>query len=185
MKKIGATITLILMLVSMVFSQNLTQTVRGTLIDEDSKMPLIGANVILLDSNPIKGVATDEEGQFKLENIPIGRIALKMSYIGYENAIIPNIVVNSGKEVVLNLTMRESAVKMDAVVITVDKNKGEALNDMAIISARSISPEETSRYAGGFNDPSRIVSNFAGVTNTQDGSNDIIVRGNSPKYVQW
>jgi CarboxypepD_reg-like domain len=185
MKKFCATTVLLLMFTTFIFSQNLTQTVRGTLIDEDSKMPLIGANVILLDSNPIKGVTTDDNGNFKLDNIPIGRIALKLSYIGYENAIIPNIVVNSGKEVVLNLTMRESAVKMDAVVVTVDKNKGEALNDMAILSARSISPEETSRYAGGFNDPSRIVSNFAGVTNTQDGSNDIIVRGNSPKYVQW
>jgi CarboxypepD_reg-like domain len=185
MKKLSATTTFILMLISTIFGQNLTQTVRGTLLDEDSKMPLIGVNVIVVGSNPLVGSATDENGNFKLENIPIGRIALKLSYMGYENAIIPNIVVNSGKEVVLNLTMQESAVKMDAVVVMVDKNKGEALNDMAIISTRSISPEETSRYAGGFNDPSRIVSNFAGVTNTQDGSNDIIVRGNSPKYVQW
>ncbi len=184
MKKFGAT-TIILILASMIFGQNLTQTVRGTLLDEDSKMPLIGANVIIVNSNPLVGAATDENGNFKLGNIPIGRIALKLSYLGYENAVIPNIVVNSGKEVVLNLTMQESAVKMDAVVVTVNKNKGEALNDMAMISARSISPEQTSLYAGGFNDPSRIVSNFAGVTSTQDGSNDIIVRGNSPKYMQW
>ena len=161
MKKFGAT-TFILMLASMIFGQNLTQTVRGTLLDEDSKMPLIGANVIIVNSNPLVGAATDENGNFKLENIPIGRIALTLSYLGYENAVIPNIVVNSGKEVVLNLTMQEAAVKMDAVVVTVNKNKGEALNDMAMISARSISPEQTSLYAGGFNDPSRIVSNFAG-----------------------
>jgi hypothetical protein len=185
MKKFCMTAVFVTVAITMALCQNLTQTVRGSILDEDSKMPLIGANVIVVGSSPIVGITTDDNGNFKLEGIPIGRIALKLSYIGYENAIIPNIVVNSGKEVVLNLTMQESAVKMDAVVITVDKNKGEALNDMAIISARSISPEETSRYAGGFNDPSRIVSNFAGVTNTQDGSNDIIVRGNSPKYVQW
>ncbi len=71
------------------------------------------------------------------------------------------------------------------MTITANQNKGEALNDMALLSARSISPEETNRYAGGFNDPSRILANFAGITNTQDGSNDVIVRGNSPKYVQW
>jgi hypothetical protein len=74
---------------------------------------------------------------------------------------------------------------LNEVIVTSNKNKGEALNDMSLISARSISIEQTERFAGSFNDPSRILSNFAGVTSTQDGSNDIIVRGNSPKYIQW
>ena len=176
---------MLLLCTTAIFSQNLTQTVRGTILDEDSKMPLIGAQVIVMGSDPLLGTASDEQGNFRLDKVPIGRISLQVSYLGYKNAIIPNIVVNSGKETLLNLTMQESAIKMEEVVITEDKNKGEALNDMAMISARSISPEQTNRYAGGFNDPSRILSNFAGITSTQDGSNDIIVRGNSPKYVQW
>jgi hypothetical protein len=45
--------------------------------------------------------------------------------------------------------------------------------------------EESRRFVGGFNDPSRVVANFAGVTSSPDGSSDIIVRGNDPKYVQW
>ncbi len=167
------------------FSQNLTQTVRGTIVDVDSKLPLIGAQIILVGSEPKKGVVSDDNGNFRLDNIPIGRIVLQLSYIGYEGQTIPNIVVNSGKEVVLSLQMQESTVTMDAVTITANQNKGEALNEMVLLSARSISPEETNRYAGGFNDPSRILANFAGITNTQDGSNDVIVRGNSPKYVQW
>ncbi|MFN0037515.1 MAG: TonB-dependent receptor [Saprospiraceae bacterium] len=170
---------------SIVFGQNLTQTVRGTILDADSKLPLIGAQVVLLGSEPKKGANTDLEGNFRLENVPIGRVALQISYLGYENLIVPNIVVNSGKEVVLNFDMRESTLKMNEVTISASQNKGEALNDLAMLSARSISPEETNRYAGGFNDPSRILSNFAGITGTQDGSNDIIVRGNSPKYIQW
>jgi hypothetical protein len=185
MKKIGAIAMLLLFGTSAIFSQNLTQTVRGTILDEDSKMPIIGASVILIGSEPLLGTTTDENGHFRLENVPIGRVSLELSYLGYEMVIVPNIVVNSGKESVLNLSMQESAVRLNEVVVRVDKNRGEALNDMAMISARSISPEQTSRYAGGFNDPSRIISNFAGVTSTQDGSNDIIVRGNSPKYVQW
>jgi len=167
------------------FSQTLTQTVRGTIIDTDSKMPLIGATVMILDSDPLIGTATDVHGKFRLENIPLGRMTLKLSYLGYDYKTIPNIVVNSGKEVVLDLNMRESVIKMDEVVVRAYNNKGEALNDMSLISARSISAEETNRYAGGFNDPSRIVSSFAGVATTGDGGNDIIVRGNSPKYIQW
>ncbi len=167
-----------------IFGQNLTQTLRGTILDTDNKQPLIGAQIIVA-IEPQKGAVTDVDGKFRIENVPIGRVAIQVSYLGYENLVVPNIVVNSGKEVVLSLEMRESAAQLSGITITASQNKGEALNEMAMISARSVSPEETNRYAGGFNDPSRILSNFAGITTTQDGSNDIIVRGNSPKYVQW
>ena len=185
MKKISLTTLIMALLTVMAFGQELTQTVRGVIIDADSKLPLIGTEVVILDSYPLIGTITDGNGKFRLENIPIGRVSLKLSYLGFENQIIPNVVVNSAKEVVLNLSMQESTINMDEIVIVANTNKGGALNDMALISARSISPEETNRYAGGFNDPSRIISNFAGVTSSQDGGNDIIVRGNSPKYIQW
>ena len=184
MKKLSS-ITIITLFSTLVFCQELTQTIRGTILDTDSKLPLIGAEIIIANTDPLIGTTSDENGNFRLEKIPVGRITLHLSYLGYENQTIPNIVVTSGKEVILNLNMEESIFKIKEVVVTASQNKGEALNDMAMISARSISAEETNRYAGGFNDPSRIMSNFAGVTNTQDGSNDIIVRGNSPKYIQW
>ncbi len=182
MKKSPGLILTLLFITTLAFSQTLTQTIRGTVLDADSRLPLIGATVYL---TPEIGTVTDENGNFRLEKVPVGRADLALTYIGYENLQVPNIVVNSGKEVVLQLLMQESAVKMAEVTVTATRNKGEALNEMAMLSARSISPEETNRYAGGFNDPSRILANFAGITSTQDGSNDIIVRGNSPKYVQW
>lgn len=168
-----------------ILGQELSQTVRGTITDTDSQSPLIGATVLVVGSNPLKGTTTDQNGYFRLDSIPAGRITLQLSYLGYEPKAIPNIVVNSGKEVVLNLNMQESTVKMGEIVVTAKQEKGQVLNEMALISARSISPEETSRFAGGFNDPSRIMANFAGVANNPNGNNDIIVRGNSPKYVQW
>ncbi len=166
------------------FGQTLSHTLRGVVLDADTKQPLIGAKIIL-DTEPQIGAMTDTEGLFRMEKVPIGRVSLQASYLGYEPLVVQNLVVNSGKEVVLTLEMRESTAKLQEITITATQNKGEALNEMALLSTRSISPEETNRYAGGFNDPSRILSNFAGITSTQDGSNDIIVRGNSPKYVQW
>lgn len=163
----------------------LTQTVRGTLIDSHSKIPLIGATVRILETDPVIGTLTNIDGKFRLEKIPVGRIDLQVSYVGFETITIPNLVVNSGKEVVLNISMKESVVKMEEIVVTANQNKGEALNDMVIVGARSVSAEETKRYAGGFSDPSRILTNFAGVTSSQNGENDVIVRGNSPKYIQW
>ncbi len=185
MKKRSLLTLIIALFTTLAFTQNLTQTVRGTIIDTDSKLPLIGAQIIIADTEPIIGTTTDSNGKFRFDNISLGRITLQLSYIGYDNKTLPNIVVNSGKEVVLNLNLQESFETLDEVVVVANKNKGAALNDMSLVSSRSISIEQTERFAGSFNDPSRILSNFAGVTNTQDGSNDIIVRGNSPKYIQW
>lgn len=165
--------------------QGLHQTIRGSIIDADSKLPLIGATVLVLETSPPLGATSDIDGNFRIEQVGIGRVNLQLSYIGYENKIVPNILVQSAKETVVNLELRESITKMEEIVIMGEMEKGVPVNDMVLVSGRSISPEESNRYAGPFNDPTRIMSNFAGVATTQDGSNDIIVRGNSPKYIQW
>jgi hypothetical protein len=183
MKKLSLTTLLIAIFTTLVFSQNLTQTVRGTILDVDSRLPLIGATVVIAGSNPAIGTSTDVNGNFKFEKVAMGRIALQTSYLGYEARIISDIIVSSGKESVLEIGMQESVVKLYEVVIKANK-KGEAVNDMALISARSISIEETKRYAGSWDDPSVILNNFAGVASS-NSTNDIIVRGNSPKYIQW
>lgn len=56
---------------------------------------------------------------------------------------------------------------------------------MATVSARSFTIEETSRYAGSIGDPSRMASNYAGVTGANDSRNDVVIRGNSPLGVLW
>jgi CarboxypepD_reg-like domain/TonB-dependent Receptor Plug Domain len=185
MKKFISTTLMIAVFTTLAFSQNLTQIVRGTIVDVDSKLPLPGATILILDTNPLVGTSTDINGIFRFENIPIGRIKLQLSYMGYEAKTISDIVVNSGKEVVLDFTMQESVTKMDEVVVKAYKNKGEAINDMSQLSLHSITLEETKRFTGGMDDPARVVSSFAGVASTPDGSSDIIVRGNSPKYMQW
>ncbi len=184
MKKINLMLFITTLITTVVLSQTITQTVRGIIIDTDNKLPLIGANVAIVGTKPIVGTSSDLDGTFRMENIPIGRIALRLSCMGYETKTITDIVVNSGKEVVLEITMQESAIKMDEVISTPNQNKGEAINDMALLSARSISTEETKRYAGTWDDPSMVLINFAGVAST-GLSNDIIIRGNSPKYIQW
>ena len=185
MKKILASIVFSLLFTTISFGQDLQQTVRGIILDTDSKLPLIGVAILIPGTNPLIGTATDENGNFRLENVPTGRINIQLSYLGYESQTIPNLVVDSGKELILKFYMQESVETMDEVVLKAKRKKGKAINDMSLISAQSISLEESKRFSGVFNDPARVVSNYAGVANTQDGSSDIIVRGNSPKYLQW
>ena len=111
-----------------------TQTVRGILRDAESKQPLIGANVVLV-SMPTKGASTDENGEFKISQVPVGRISLKISYIGYETFTVPDIMVTAGKEVVLSLTMNEALQKMNEVVISYDRKKDRTVtnNEVATV----------------------------------------------------
>ena len=185
MKKFISTTLMIAVFATLAFSQNLTQTVRGTIVDVDSKLPLPGATIVIPGTDPLVGTSTDMNGIFRFEKVPLGRITARISYIGYETKTISDIVVNSGKEVVLELSMQESVIKIDEAVVKAYRNKGEAINEMSQLSLHSITLEETKRFTGGMDDPARVVSSFAGVASTPDGSSDIIVRGNSPKYMQW
>ncbi len=169
------------------FAQEPTQTIRGTITDKESNAPLIGAEVAILTTNPMSGDVTDPNGQFKIEKVPVGRHNLQVSYLGYEPLVLPNVLVTAGKELVLNLELVESAVQLQVATVIAKHDKAEALNEMATVSARSFSVEETSRYAGSFYDPARMATNFAGVAvgSSDDLSNEIVVRGNSPSGILW
>ncbi len=161
-----------------------TQTIKGILLDKQSLSSLPGVTIIIIGADPIKGATTDMNGRFKILDVVPGRYDLKASYIGYKEIIIPNVVVSSGKEVEMDITMEEDINALNEVVITGTK-KNETNNDMSTVSARSFSMEEVNRYSGGRSDPSRLVANFAGVSSPNDSRNDIVIRGNSPTGVLW
>ena len=154
------------------------QTVRGKVVDMESQFPLPGVNVQFINGDFNSGVATDINGSFKIENVPLGRKQIRFTFIGYTPQS-QTIVVNSGKEVVLNVSIEESTEMLEAFEVS-SNEKREVNNEMAIISAQQFSVEETERYAGSRGDPARMASNFAGVQGADDSRNDIIVRGNSP-----
>jgi len=162
-----------------------TQTIRGKVIDKESKYPLIGVNVLLIeDQGDLNGAISDEKGEYRLENVPFGRQTLEFSYVGYEKAVINNVIVGSGREVILDIEMEESPLQL-GVIEVIGQRSGEARNEMAPVSARQFSVEETDRYAGSRGDVGRMASNFAGVQGADDSRNDIVVRGNSPQGVLW
>lgn len=162
------------------------QTVRGQILDKQAQFPLIGASVTLLNSDPLQGTTSDADGKYRLENVAVGRQSFKVSYVGYKDVYVSNIVVSSGKELVLNFEMEETVFEGEELVIKSKKNKGEANNELIAVSGRSFSIDETQRFAGSLGDPSRMASNFAGVAGGgNDQRNDIIIRGNSPLGLLW
>ncbi len=165
--------------------QALSQTIRGRVVDHATGQALIGATVIIADSDPLTGTSSDIKGLFRFTDVPVGRASLLVSCIGYKPRTIPNLIISSGKEVVLDIGLTESVTAVDEVTVTTRRNDERPYNPMAIVSARSFSVEETQRYAGSVNDPARMASGFAGVSSTGDASNALVIRGNSPRGVLW
>jgi len=165
-------------------TENPSQMIRGIVLDQQSEAPLVGANVVVMGSDPFIGSSTDLDGNFRLENVPVGRQTIKVSYLGYNTRELPNILVTSGKEMILTISLQESVVSLNEVVIESESERGESLNKMATVSARTFSVEETKRYAGAIDDPSRMASGYAGV-GVIDGNNDLVIRGNSPRGMLW
>ena len=161
-----------------------TQTIRGKVLDEVTQYPLIGALVGVEGDISLTAI-TNEYGVFEISEVPLGRQSIIISYVGYKEKRIENILLVSGKQTVLEIFLEEEAVELSEVVIHAFKTDRETRNEMAGISARSISVEQTERFAGSLGDPARMVANYAGVSSKDDSRNDIVIRGNSPSGVLW
>lgn len=171
------------LLTTVMYSQS--GTIKGKILDKQSELPLVGASVELLGSKILKGVITDFDGYFTLTDVPVGRHAIRVSYVGYEANTIPDIEVNTGKDVVITVALTEAYTTLDEVVLTSSTSKIKSLNKFSAVSARQFGVKEVERYAGGRNDVARLASNFAGVASPDDSRNDIVVRGNSPTGLLW
>lgn len=165
------------------------QTVRGVLRDKESQTVIANAKVFFEGpiTNPPASfeATTNTKGEFVFTEVPVGRYALAVEAKDYQIFSTNNIVVTSGKEVILSYELEQIIERVGEVTIK-GKGKGDKPNnDAALISARLFTVDETDRFAGSRGDPARMASNFAGVQGADDSRNDIVVRGNSPQGILW
>jgi len=173
---------------SLLFSSELSsQTIRGTVLDKTTRQPLPFSTLYIQDSNPPVGAITDESGRFVISHVQPGRYNIEVSYVGYQKEVQREILVGTGKEVQLTFEMEAESSQLEGVTVRASsQDKARAMNSMSMVSSLTFNVEETRRYAGGLDDPARLVTAFAGVTaagNAQD--NAIVIRGNSPRGVLW
>jgi hypothetical protein len=133
-------------LLSMIFihatgmTETMHGTIQGVLIDAETKSPLMGGNVILLNTS--LGSATDENGQFKIADVPIGNYTLKLTYIGYKSVIKPDVIVKPDRITFVRAETRMATLEMEA--ISVSAGYFSETNDQAA-SAIGFSYEEIRR----------------------------------------
>ncbi len=185
LQKFTLSLTFLLLFSITCFTQTITQTIRGTVLDKDSKSPIAYVNVLLDNRSLNIGAITDSNGAFILTRVPIGRQNIKISFIGYKPQIVSDIQVNAAKEIILHIELEEDIKALSAVMVTNTNPSTKTLNEMVGISGRTFSIAEANRFAGSQNDPSRMARNYAGVSGASDQRNDIIIRGNAPQGLLW
>ena len=102
---------ILLLFLGLQSNAQIVQTVRGSVLDSESQFPLVGAKVVILTSDTTLTLRAkvDENGNFVIEKVPIGKHRLTASQNSYESQTVP-VVVNSGKESIVNLLLSESVL---------------------------------------------------------------------------
>ncbi|MFZ4754223.1 MAG: TonB-dependent receptor [Chitinophagaceae bacterium] len=164
-------------------AQSLKQVVRGSITDKILSRPIEGAIIQIVGSE--FGTRSDASGHFVLPDIPVGTHHLSVSALGYKTYTLPHLVLNSGKELVLQIQLEENFQQVKEVRIKGGRKKNTPLNELSLVSARVFSVEETQKYAAAVNDPARMATSYPGVMAGDDGNNQIVIRGNSPSGLLW
>ena len=177
----GAFLLTFLVLSGALKAQEITQTIRGVVVDQTTRQPLAGASVSLIPVEGGIGTSTDEEGKFEIKNVPVGRHAISVSYTGYKTEIVRQLLVNSGKETILTVGMEQAPYQLEEVRVTA----GEVADGFERLGKIDISSEQFQRIAANYLDPARVVMSSPSIANTNDQNNAISVRGNSPVANTW
>ena len=161
----------------------ITQSIKGVILDKESRIKLEGAIIYIPGIN--RYTSSSINGNFELNNIPIGRHNIEIQYFGYKKQYINSILLTSGKELYLEILMEEDVFTLNILTVTPDLEKSRSQNNMAFVSSRTFSVEEARRFAGAIDDPARMAANYAGVVPASATNNAIIIRGNAPKGILW
>ena len=114
------------------FAQTPTQTIKGTVIDKDTQEPLIGATV-MVDGFDDLGTTTEVDGSFRIENVPVGRRKIIATYVGYLSYLNDNVLLNSAKEVELNISLLQASSELGEVtVVAVQDGKQPNNEDLRV-----------------------------------------------------
>lgn len=114
-------------------AQSPTGTIRGTIKDTKLNEDIIGATILVLQNE--KGAATDINGFFTLDKMPIGTYSLKISFVGYQTLVISDVKVETDKVTELNLSLEETTSTLQEVKVVAQKLTNTEISVISEIKA--------------------------------------------------
>jgi len=164
---------------SIIYSQNGGMKITGFVYDSETKIGIVGANIIITQENDDlfqTGAATGLEGNFVTSKLPMGKYKITFRNIGYKEKI-ENIEIskNSGT-LQLNIYLSPQSVQIDEVIVSETKETEE------IVSTVDISPKMLNMLPSlsGEIDVFKSLQLLPGVKVASEMSSGIYVRGGSP-----
>jgi hypothetical protein len=156
-----------------------TQTVRGIVTNAADGRPLAAVLVQLSQGDSISVFQTDSLGAYVFENIPAGRVNLSFELLGFRSASQEGVLVESGRSSIVNMSMYPQTAELQTIVV-------KAVDIVQLVyPVLFVDPEEVRRFPANFFDPGRFVTQYPGLTSTNDQGNAISVRGTSPAFFRW
>jgi TonB-dependent receptor len=123
----------VVLLIAVICSINLSAqsklAISGKVTDKSSNEELIGANISVVGTS--RGASTDLDGTYSIKNVDPGKYSLRFSYTSYQTLLIENVIVESGKDVKINVQLEPAATELNEVVITSEalrSTEGSLLN---------------------------------------------------------
>lgn len=173
--------TLLLVLFSRpIMAQN--GTIKGSIIDEITKEPLIGAAVLI--EGITKGASTDLDGNYEIQNVDAGTYTLRASYVSYETVIKEGVSVVRNGETTIDFLMNPENLNLDEVQIVARANRESEYallveQRSTLVAVQAVGARELSRK--GISDARAAVAQVSGVSK-QEGVKNVFVRGLGDRY---
>ena len=87
-----------------------TGSLKGTVVDAETQAPLVGATVLIVDTE--RGAATDDKGEFKINNVPVGSYSVAIRSIGYQSLTRTDVILRSGRITVITADLILSSTEV-------------------------------------------------------------------------
>ena len=170
-------ITLLFFLISFSFISLKAQTgtLTGKVLSVSGNQPIVYADVVL--ENTTYYTSTDENGNFKIENIKPGVYNLLVSSLGFQQERISELTIGNIRNQFVEILLKENISQLEEVIVKTSAFRTKAESP---VSAAKIGVTEIMRSPGANRDISFVVRNLPGVATTNNFRNDLIVRGGSP-----
>jgi hypothetical protein len=174
-KLLSSLLVLAIILAPWVSAQVPVGKISGRVVDKETNEALVGANVVVLGTS--LGGATNVDGEFRIENIPVGPHSVRANIIGHMPIVKTDIVVSNVKAAEILFVLSQTELEVGEMQIT-----AEYFTKLpeTPLSTQIQTNEEIRRLPGAFEDVVRAISILPGVAQVQPGRNDLIVRGGAP-----
>ena len=158
----------------MLFASN--GKIAGKVTQKTNGSPAVGVNIVLIDT--YLGAATDENGTFRILNIPPGTYSVRVDAIGFATITMKDVRVTTAQTTELSFELDEAVVEGQEVVVVAERPlvQKDLTASQRVTTAKEIADMPVESFLG-------VLTTHAGVNQSAGGA--LHVRGGRSNEVGY